>query len=119
MIHDLLLWILDRWLDDRSEYLLCPNSTVDLCAIQQICELIAENGGGYGIDAHDVRYMVSQKNLEFDDVRALSSRIFYNSYLHTFDLIILSGKQHFDSKNPKHIYDAERNETFLLGDDDF
>ena len=119
MIHDLLLWILDHGLDDESACLVCPSSTVNLDAIQQICDLITENGGGCGINAYDVRCMVNQMNLGTDDIRALSSRIFYNSYFHNFDLIVLSGKRHFDSSNSAHIYDAERNENFLLGDSDF
>ena len=59
------------------------------------------------------------KHADRDDVRALSSRIFYDSYSHNFDLIMLSGKRHFNSKNSAHIYDAERNENFLSGDGDF
>ena len=92
---------------------------VQFDAIQKICDLIADSGEGYGIDAHDVRFMVKQMDLGLDDVRALSSRIFYDSYSHNFDWIVLSGKRHFDSKNPAHICDADRNEKFLSGDADF
>ena len=66
--------------------------------------------------APDVRLMVQQANFESDDVRALSSRIFYNSDSGNFDLIVMSGNRHFDSSNSAHIYDAERNEKYLSED---
>ena len=71
-----LLWILDHGLDDESACLVCPSSTVNLDAIQKICDLIADSGEGYGVDARDVCCMVKQMDLGLDDVRALSSRIF-------------------------------------------
>ena len=83
------------------------------------CDLIADSGEVHGIDAHDVRYVVKQMDLGLDDVRALSSRNFYDSYSHNFDLIVLYGERHFDSKIPVHIYDSDSNEKFLSGNADF
>ena len=79
MIHDLLLWILDHGLDDESACLVCPSSTVNLDAIQQICDLITENGGSYGINAHDARNMVKEMNLVGWTMFALFLRGFFTT----------------------------------------
>ena len=46
--------------------------------LQNICNLIQSEGGRYELDAHDVRTVVKQFDLGPDEIRGLSSRIFYN-----------------------------------------
>ena len=102
-----------------SAYMYTDKLKKFITQIKKICDFIQEEGAGYGIDVYDVRLMVQQEDFGADEVRGLSSRIFYNSESRNFDLIVLSGERNFDSTNSTHIYDADRNEKYLLGDDDF
>ena len=73
--------------------------------LQNIRNLIQSEGGRYGLDAHDVRTDVKQFDLGPDEIRGFSSRIVYNL--------------RSDTNSQENIYDANRNERFLYGDDDF
>ena len=73
----------------------------------------------YGLDAHDVRTVVKEFDLGPDEIRGLSFRIFYNLSSDNFHLVVHSGKRIFDTNSPENIYDTNRNERVLHGDDDF
>ena len=62
--------------------------------------------------------MVKQFDLGPGEIRGLSSRIFYNLRSDNFHLVVHSGKRIFDTNIPVNIFDANRNEQFLHGDND-
>ena len=81
-------------------------------------EILGAQGNGGG-DADDLRFLVKGKNFSGAEMKALSSRVFYNSSSDEFYKIYHDEKNFFDSSIESHIYDCERTITYLAGNLDF